>query len=76
MAKTMGIGNGERRPVFRYFGPYPYKHLSVTSLPISYATARGGRASLLVVRFLFWIPRNATPLAFGINGGHGFLSRP
>ena len=42
MAKTMG---GEMANTIRlfssYYGPYPYKHLSVTSLPISYSYGQG-----------------------------------
>ncbi len=42
MAKTMGIEMSNTVKVFSmYFGPYPYKHLSVTSLPISYSYGQG-----------------------------------
>jgi Peptidase family M1 domain len=42
MAKTMGIEMANTIRVFsNYFGPYPYKHLSVTSLPISYSYGQG-----------------------------------
>ncbi len=42
MAKTMGIEMANTVKLFSmYFGPYPYKHLSVTSLPISYTYGQG-----------------------------------
>jgi len=42
MAKTMGQEMANTIRVFSsYFGPYPYKHLSVTSLPISYSYGQG-----------------------------------
>jgi len=42
MAKTMGIEIANTVKLFSlYFGPYPYKHLSVTSLPISYSYGQG-----------------------------------
>jgi hypothetical protein len=42
MAKTMGIEMANTIRVFeQYFGPYPYKHLSVTSLPLSYSYGQG-----------------------------------
>ena len=42
MAKTMGIEMANTVKVFSmYFGPFPYKHLSVTSLPISYSYGQG-----------------------------------
>ena len=42
MAKTMGMEMANTIRVFEnYFGPYPYKHLSVTSLPISYSYGQG-----------------------------------
>jgi Peptidase family M1 domain len=42
MAKTMGIEMANTVKLFSsYFGPYPYKHLSVTSLPISYSYGQG-----------------------------------
>jgi len=42
MAKTMGIEVANTVRLFSsYFGPYPYKHLSVTSLPISYSYGQG-----------------------------------
>ena len=42
MAKTMGIEMANTVKLFSaYFGPYPYKDLSVTSLPISYSYGQG-----------------------------------
>jgi hypothetical protein len=42
MAKTMGMEMANTIRVFEnYYGPYPYKHLSVTSLPISYSYGQG-----------------------------------
>ena len=42
MAKTMGTEMANTVRVFSaYFGPFPYKHLSVTSLPISYSYGQG-----------------------------------
>jgi hypothetical protein len=42
MAKTMGAEMANTIRLFSsYFGPYPYKHLSVTSLPISYSYGQG-----------------------------------
>jgi len=42
MAKTMGMEMANTVRLFSsYFGPYPYKHLSVTSLPISYSYGQG-----------------------------------
>ena len=42
MAKTMGQEMANTIRLFSlYFGPYPYKHLSVTSLPISYSYGQG-----------------------------------
>jgi hypothetical protein len=42
MAKTMGQEIANTIRLFSlYFGPYPYKHLSVTSLPISYSYGQG-----------------------------------
>jgi hypothetical protein len=42
MAKTMGTEVANAVRVFAaWFGPYPYKHLSVTSLPISYSYGQG-----------------------------------
>jgi hypothetical protein len=42
MAKTMSIEMANTIRVFsNYFGAYPYKHLSVTSLPISYSYGQG-----------------------------------
>jgi hypothetical protein len=42
MAKTMGIEMANTVKLFSiYFGPYPYKHLSVTSLPITYSYGQG-----------------------------------
>jgi hypothetical protein len=42
MAKTMGLEMANTVRLFSlYFGPYPYKHLSVTSLPISYSYGQG-----------------------------------
>jgi Peptidase family M1 domain len=42
MAKTMGTEMANTIRLFSsYYGPYPYKHLSVTSLPISYSYGQG-----------------------------------
>jgi len=42
MAKTMGIEMANTIRLFsNFFGPYPYQHLSVTSLPISYSYGQG-----------------------------------
>ena len=42
MAKTMGTEMANTIRVFsNFFGPYPYKHLSVTSLPLSYSYGQG-----------------------------------
>jgi hypothetical protein len=42
MAKTMGQEMANTIRVFSsYYGPFPYKHLSVTSLPISYSYGQG-----------------------------------
>src|SRR5258708_16051009 len=42
MAKTMGQEMANTICLFSmYYGPYPYKHLSVTSLPISYSYGQG-----------------------------------
>lgn len=42
MAKTMAIEMSNTIRIFQnYYGPYPYKHLSVTSLPISYSYGQG-----------------------------------
>ncbi|PWT70166.1 MAG: hypothetical protein C5B46_09975, partial [Proteobacteria bacterium] len=42
VAKEMGAEMANTVRLFSsYFGPYPYKHLSVTSLPISYSYGQG-----------------------------------
>jgi hypothetical protein len=42
MAKTMGIEVSNMIRVFdQFYGPYPYKHLAVTSMPISYSYGQG-----------------------------------
>jgi hypothetical protein len=42
MAKTMGEEMANTIRLFSaYYGPFPYKHLSVTSLPISYSYGQG-----------------------------------
>ncbi len=42
MAKTMGTEIANAVRVFSaWFGPFPYKHISVTSLPISYSYGQG-----------------------------------
>jgi hypothetical protein len=42
MAKTMGIEMANMVRLFEsFYGPYPYKHLSVTSMPISYSYGQG-----------------------------------
>ncbi len=62
MAKTMGIEMANTLKVFEnYFGPYPYKHLAVTSLPISYSYGQGwpGLIYLWSGSFLDSTQRNA-----------------
>src|ERR1700682_2875918 len=40
--RSMGIEMANTIRLFSaYYGPYPYKHLSVTSLPISYSYGQG-----------------------------------
>ncbi len=42
MAKTMGAEMANMVRLFEsFYGPYPYKHLSVTSMPISYTYGQG-----------------------------------
>jgi Peptidase family M1 domain len=42
MAKSMGMEMANTVRLFSsFYGPYPYKHLSVTSLPISYSYGQG-----------------------------------
>jgi hypothetical protein len=42
MAKTMGAEMANMVRLFAsFYGPYPYKHLSVTSMPISYSYGQG-----------------------------------
>lgn len=62
MAKTMGQEMGNTIRVFEnYFGPYPYKQLAVTSMPISYSYGQGwpGLIYLWSASFLDSTQRNA-----------------
>ncbi|MGB8473288.1 MAG: M1 family aminopeptidase [Candidatus Acidiferrum sp.] len=62
MAKTMGTEVANAVRVFSaWFGPFPYKHLSVTSLPISYTYGQGwpGLLYLWSASFLDSTQRNA-----------------
>lgn len=62
MAKTMGSEVANAVRVFSaWFGPFPYKHLSVTSLPISYSYGQGwpGLLYLWSASFLDSTQRNA-----------------
>ncbi|HTQ58686.1 MAG TPA: M1 family aminopeptidase [Candidatus Solibacter sp.] len=62
MAKTMGTEIANAVRVFSvWFGPFPYKHLSVTSLPISYSYGQGwpGLLYLWSASFLDSTQRNA-----------------
>jgi hypothetical protein len=62
MAKTMGTEVANAVRVYSsWFGPFPYKHLSVTSLPISYGYGQGwpGLLYLWSASFLDSTQRNA-----------------
>ncbi len=62
MAKTMGTEIANAIRVFSaWFGPFPYKHISVTSLPISYSYGQGwpGLLYLWSASFLDSTQRNA-----------------
>jgi hypothetical protein len=62
MAKTMGTEVANCVRVYSsWFGPFPYKHLSVTSLPISYGYGQGwpGLLYLWSASFLDSTQRNA-----------------
>jgi len=70
MAKTMGIEMANTVRLFsNYFGPYPYKHLSVTSLPISYSYGQGwpGLIYLWSGSFLDSTQRHAIGLPDGVQ---------
>lgn len=62
MAKTMGTEVANAVRVFTaWYGPFPYKHLSVTSLPVSYSYGQGwpGLLYLWSASFLDSTQRNA-----------------
>jgi hypothetical protein len=62
MAKTMGTEVANAIRVYSlWFGPFPYKHISVTSLPISYGYGQGwpGLLYLWSASFLDSTQRNA-----------------
>ncbi len=62
MAKTMGTEVANAIRVYSlWFGPFPYKHISVTSLPISYSYGQGwpGLLYLWSASFLDSTQRNA-----------------
>jgi len=62
MAKTMGTEIANAVRLFSaWYGPFPYKHLSVTSLPVSYAYGQGwpGLLYLWSASFLDSTQRNA-----------------
>jgi len=66
MAKTMGMEMANMIRLFEsFYGPYPYKSLSVTSLPISYSYGRGwpGLIYLWSASFLDSTQRHAIGLA-------------
>jgi hypothetical protein len=70
MAKTMGVEMANTVRLFSmYFGPYPYKHLSVTSLPISYSYGQGwpGLIYLWSGSFLDATQRHAIGLPDGVQ---------
>src|SRR5580704_12669144 len=65
MAKTMGTEIANAVRVYTaWYGPFPYKHLSVTSLPISYSYGQGwpGLIYLWSASFLDSTQRNAIGL--------------
>ncbi len=70
MAKTMGTEMANTIRVFSsYFGPYPYKHLSVTSLPMSYSYGQGwpGLIYLWSASFLDSTQRHVIGLPDGVQ---------
>lgn len=70
MAKTMGQEMANTIRVFSsYYGPYPYKHLSVTSLPISYSYGQGwpGLIYLWSASFLDATQRHEIGLPDGVQ---------
>ena len=70
MAKTMGQEMANTVRLFSmYFGPYPYKHLSVTSLPISYSYGQGwpGLIYLWSASFLDTTQRHEIGLPDGVQ---------
>jgi hypothetical protein len=70
MAKTMGVEMANTVRLFSsYYGPYPYKHLSVTSLPISYSYGQGwpGLIYLWSASFLDATQRHVIGLPDGVQ---------
>jgi hypothetical protein len=70
MAKTMGQEMANTVRLFSsYYGPYPYKHLSVTSLPISYSYGQGwpGLIYLWSASFLDATQRHEIGLPDGVQ---------
>ncbi len=70
MAKTMGTEMANTVRLFSsYFGPYPYKHLAVTSLPISYSYGQGwpGLIYLWSASFLDATQRHEIGLPDGVQ---------
>ncbi|MGB7844939.1 MAG: M1 family aminopeptidase [Candidatus Acidiferrum sp.] len=70
MAKTMGVEMSNTVRLFSaYFGPFPYKNLSVTSLPISYSYGQGwpGLIYLWSASFLDSTQRHQIGLPDGVQ---------
>jgi hypothetical protein len=70
MAKAMGAEMANTVRLFSsYFGPYPYKHLAVTSLPISYSYGQGwpGLIYLWSASFLDATQRHEIGLPDGVQ---------
>jgi hypothetical protein len=70
MAKTMGAEMANTMRLFSsYYGPYPYKRLSVTSLPISYSYGQGwpGLIYLWSASFLDATQRHQIGLPDGVQ---------
>jgi aminopeptidase N len=70
MAKTMGQEMANTIRLFSsYYGPYPYKHLSVTSLPITYSYGQGwpGLIYLWSASFLDATQRHEIGLPDGVQ---------
>jgi hypothetical protein len=70
MAKEMGQEMANTVRVFSsYFGPYPYKHLAVTSLPITYSYGQGwpGLIYLWSASFLDSTQRHVIGLPDGVQ---------